>query len=106
MKPQKGWPPRWLTPVSPAEARRGDGEHAAAWIEAFCRVTQDSVAAIAESPLELRLWQRQILAHVLARRADGKYRHRQGLIGLARKNGKSSLGAALALYGLLSDYPG
>jgi phage terminase large subunit-like protein len=33
----------------------------------------------------------------------GRRRHRIGYIGLPRKNGKSTLGAALALYGLLAD---
>lgn len=63
------------------------------------------MAANSGAPLALRGWQRDILGHLLARRRDGRLRHRQGLVGLARKNGKSSLGAALALYGLLSDYP-
>lgn len=36
-----------------------------------------------------------------ARRADGRLRHRAALIGLPRKNGKSALGSAEALDGLL-----
>jgi phage terminase large subunit-like protein len=101
-----GWPPRWLSPLLAADAKRGDGEHAGDWIEAFCRITKDSIAGATGEQLALRGWQRQILNHLLARRPDGRFRHRQGLVGLARKNGKSSLSAGLALYGLLSDYPG
>lgn len=96
-----GWPPRWLSGVPAADLRRGDGEHAAEFIETLCKVTKDSIAAPVGAELRLRDWQRQILAHLLARRPDGRLRHRKGLIGLARKNGKSSLGAGLALYGLL-----
>lgn len=96
-----GWPPRWLTPVPAADIARGDGEHATKFIENLCRITKDSVAGSAGTEIELRGWQRQALGHLLARRADGRYRHRQALIGVARKNGKSALGAGLALYSLL-----
>lgn len=96
-----GWPPRWLTPVPAADVKRGDGEHAAEFIEALCKVTKDSVAGASGAPIVLRGWQRQILGHLLARRPDGRYRHRQALVGVARKNGKSALGAGLALYGLV-----
>lgn len=67
----------------------------------MCRVTKDSVAGAAGTDIRLRGWQRQVLAHLLARRPDGRYRHRQALIGVARKNGKSALGAGLGLYGLV-----
>jgi phage terminase large subunit-like protein len=100
-----GWPPRWLSSLPPADLRRGDGQHAADWIESFCRITKDSVAGPTGEALRLRTWQRRVLARLFARGTDGRLRHRQGLVGLARKNGKSSLGAGIALYGLLSDYP-
>lgn len=96
-----GWPPRWLTPVPAADVRRGDGEHCAQFIEAMCRITKDSIAGGSGEPIVLRPWQRKMLGHVLARRPDGRYRHRQALVGVARKNGKSALGAGLALYGLV-----
>lgn len=96
-----GWPPRWLTKVPAADIRRGDGEHCAQFVELMCRVTKDSVAGPVGTPLALRVWQRRLIAHLLARRPDGKYRHRQALVGIARKNGKSALGAGLALYSLV-----
>jgi phage terminase large subunit-like protein len=71
------------------------------FIEALCRVTKDSVAASSGEPLVLRDWQRKVLGHLYARRPDGRLRHRQALVGVARKNGKSALGAGLGLYGLL-----
>lgn len=97
----EGWPPRWLTYVPADDVERGDGAHCADFVEALCRVTKDSVAGNAGSPIQLRDWQRQVVGHLLARRPDGRYRHRQALVGVARKNGKSALGAGLALYGLV-----
>lgn len=96
-----GWPPRWLTKVPLADRRRGDGELVGDFGEAVCRVTKDSVAAPAGQLLAWRPWQRQILEHLLARRADGRLKHRQALIGMPRKNGKSSLGAPVALGSLI-----
>jgi phage terminase large subunit-like protein len=79
----------------------GDGEHAAAWIEALCRVTKDSVAAPAGTPLRLRMFQRNLLLCLFARDPDTRaLLHRSCLIGVARKNGKSELLAAIALYAL------
>jgi phage terminase large subunit-like protein len=97
----RGWPPRWLTPVPKVDVRRGDGRLYAEFIEAVCRVTKDSVAAPAGDLLQLRPWQRDLLGHVFARRRDGRLRHRQALVGVARKNGKSALGAGVGLAGLV-----
>jgi phage terminase large subunit-like protein len=96
-----GWPPRWLTPVPPAEVAAGDGDDYAAFIGAVCRVTKDSIAAPAGKLIDLYPWQRDLLGHLLARRPDGKLRHRQALVGVARKNGKSALGAGVGLAGLV-----
>ncbi|GIG57388.1 terminase of prophage CP-933C [Longispora fulva] len=95
-----GWPPRWLTPVTDAELSASGGPDTADFIETFCRITKDSVAGSAGTLLELRGWQHKLLRFLLARRADRRYRHRQALIGVARKNGKSALGAGIALDGL------
>ena len=95
-----GWPPRWLTPVPLADQKRGDGELYANFAEAVCRVTKDSVASPAGKLLELRGWQKELLKHTLARREDGRFRHRTALIGMSRKNGKSALAASMGLAGL------
>lgn len=97
----EGWPPRWLTPVPPEDVERGDGVLLADFGEALCRVTKESIGGSAGSLLRLRPWQRELLSHLLARRPDGRYRHRQALVGVARKNGKSGLGAVLGLGGLV-----
>jgi phage terminase large subunit-like protein len=96
-----GWPPRWLTPVPAADIERGDGDEAVQFVEAMCRVTKESVAAPAGSLLVLRPWQRELARHLYARRPDGRLRHRQGLIGVGRKNGKSAMTAGLGLHGLV-----
>ena len=95
------WPPRWLTPVSDAEIAAGDGERAAKFIDTFGRIVKDSVAGRYGEPLSLRVWQRQVLNGLLARRADGRYKHRSGLIGVPRKNGKSAFSSELGKWALL-----
>lgn len=97
----QGWPPRWLTEVTPTERKRGDGEYAAEFIEHYCRVVKESVGGSTGSAIHLRPWQRNLLDWTLARRADGKKRHRQALIGMPRKSGKSAILSSLALYELL-----
>ena len=94
------WPPRWLTEVPLDEQLRGDGDLYADFAEAVCRVTKDSVASPAGKLLSLRPWQRELLRHSLARREDGRFRHRTALVGMARKNGKSALAASMGLAGL------
>ena len=97
---ESSWPPRWLTEVPLDEQLRGDGDLYADFAEAVCRVTKDSVASPAGKLLSLRPWQRELLRHSLARREDGRFRHRTALVGMARKNGKSALAASMGLAGL------
>lgn len=96
-----GWPPRWLTPVPEQDVERGDGKLLGDFGEAVCRVDKDSLASPAGQLIRFRPWQRLLLGHLLARRPDGRYRHRQALVGMARKNGKSGVGATLGLAGLV-----
>lgn len=83
-----------------ADRKRGDGPLYSEFAEAVCRVTKDSVAAPAGELLHLRDWQKELLNHALARRADGRFKHRVALIGMARKNGKSALAASMGLSAL------
>jgi phage terminase large subunit-like protein len=69
-------------------------------MEAFCRHSKGEWAG---QPLHLAPWQRTLVNELMATGPDGRRRHRIGYVGLPRKNGKSTLGAALALYGLLAD---
>lgn len=77
-----------------------------AFIAAKGRITKDSIAGQAGQPLTLRPWQSALVDHAFARRADGRRKHRLYLAGLPRKSGKSSLAAAIALYGLTMDGEG
>lgn len=97
----EGWPPAWVTPVSEEEKARGDGDRVSQFTDTFCTITKDSIAGKAGSKLILRPWQEELNRCLWARRADGRLKHRQGLIGLPRKNGKSSVLSAINLYGLL-----
>lgn len=99
-------PPRILTPVSRAEVDAGEGAEVCDFVESFCTITKDSMGGRAGQPIELRAWQRNTLGMVFAHRADGRRRHRQALIGLPRKNGKSAIGSGVGLYGLLMSGQG
>lgn len=101
-----GWPPRWLSAVSLAERRRGDGDQYADFVEAVCRITKDSFAGRTGELIRVRGWQRELQRHLLARRKDGRRLHRQALVGMPRKNGKSALGASLGLGGLVLEANG
>jgi phage terminase large subunit-like protein len=94
-------PPLYLSPVPDEDIERGDGDKIVEDIETFCTISRDGYAGPGGSPMVLREWQTQLIRRLFARRPDGRLRHRTGLIGLPRKNGKSSLGSALALDGLL-----
>ena len=77
-----GWPPRYLTRVTPTELQNGDGDYAAQFIESYARVVKDSLGGKSGSLITLRPWQRNLLSWTMARRPDGKKCHRQALIGL------------------------
>lgn len=94
----RAWPPALLSPTRPRA--RSDGPQCAEFIEAFCRITKDSIAGRSGTELVLRPWQRRLLHGLLERRPDGRLKHRQALIGMPRKNGKSALASGVALWGL------
>lgn len=94
-------PPRWLTPVTPAEMRRGDGNTYADLIDMCARITKDSMAGSRGDPMLTRPWQRQLLLRIFARRSDFRLKHRTALLGLPRKNGKSGLMSGVACGALI-----
>lgn len=102
----KSWPPRWLTNVPAADLRRGDGEYCADFVGDFCRITKDSVGGPAGQLISVLPDQRTLFNHIFARRPDGKYRHRTALIGKPRKNAKSTEGAGIGLFGLITGPDG
>lgn len=99
-------PPLILTPVPTDDIARGDGPLVDEFVEGYCRVTKESLGGKAGTLLKLRPWQNNISAMTYARRPDLRLRHRQALIGLPRKNGKSALGSSYGLHGLVMGAPG
>lgn len=95
-----------MTPVPKADIARGSGHLAVEFIQSMCHHTKDGIAAGAGSLIELRDWQQNIPKCIFARRPDKRYRHRQALIGLPRKNGKSEIGSGLGIYGLVMSGEG
>lgn len=81
------------------ELPEGGSERVAAFIETYCRVVKGGTGNPAGELIRLRQWQRDFLADVY----DPDPRPRQGLLSVARKNGKSLLGASIALYHLYAD---
>jgi phage terminase large subunit-like protein len=69
-------------------------------------LSTDGLEPWAGKPFDLRPWQEAIVRELFGRvRADDRSRraYRVGFIGIPRKNGKTEMCAALALYGLIGD---
>lgn len=74
---------------------------AVAFIETFCVQSQGEWAG---QPLRLSDWQKRIMRDVFGwKRADGTRQFRTVYIEIPRKNGKSTLSSAIALYLLFGD---
>jgi len=97
-----GWPPAILTPVTKLERDHGRGQHCIRFIESFGRITKDSVGGRSGELIVARPFQRALLRNLLAAQVNGRYKHRQGIIGLPRKQGKSSIMSGVALYSLVT----
>lgn len=93
-------PPRWLTEVPEDAIARGDGDLVIDFAEAFGIITKDSVAGKMGQPLVMRDWQKDITRQIFAKTENNAYRQSVNLLGLPRKNGKSSLGSVYALFHL------
>ena len=70
---------------------------------AFINALTHTKGPFARQTFNLRPWQRRILRQLFKRRRDGLRQYRTALLMLPRKNGKTELAAAVALYGLLAD---
>ena len=80
------------------------GERPIIFIERFCKQSQGTLGA----PLRLELFQKAFIQTLFGwlLKATGYRRFRETLFLVGRKNGKSTLLAALALYMLVADYEG
>ena len=94
------YPPRWITPVTRHEHESSRAEQIMAFVEEYGLQTKDTIAGRSGNKLLLRDWQRELIRDLFAEDEDGKLLHRTALVGMPRKNGKSALGSALALWSL------
>lgn len=83
-----------------AERKFTVGADVADWIEAHCVYPSGEMIG---QPFRLLPWQREWLDELYRCGAEGDLQYRWALLGIPKKNGKSTLIAALALYHLLGD---
>lgn len=76
--------------------------HAIEFIENYCKHSKGKMGG---KPFILELWQKAIVAAVFGfiHKIDGTRKYREVVLMVARKNGKSALGSAIALYMLMAD---
>jgi phage terminase large subunit-like protein len=84
----------------PRKILRGDGRAVARFGERWVVQTKGRWAG---NLLGLEDWERSWLDELFIMYDDGERVYREALLGLARKNGKSTLGALIGLYGLLAS---
>lgn len=98
--------PLYMTSVTAADVKRGDGDMVVKFQESFCRIVKDGYAAKGGELIKLRPWQKSLAGAVYARRPDGRRKHRRALIGLPRKNSKSCQGSGFGLHALVTGGTG
>lgn len=78
------------------------GNHAIEFIENFCR---HSKGALGGKPFILELWQKALVAATfgMVHKIDGTRKYQEVVLIVARKNGKSTLAAAIGLYLQIAD---
>lgn len=76
--------------------------HAIEFIENFCKHSKGKMGG---KPFLLELWQKALVAALFGfvHKIDGMRKYRELILIIARKNGKSTLGSAIALYMLVAD---
>ena len=90
--------PKGTLSAPPLDLRRfpkRGGDRCMRFVERYITVPKGTGA---RKPMKLRPWQREIVGGVL-----DEPRPRQGLVSIPAGNGKSTLAAAIGLYGLLGD---
>jgi phage terminase large subunit-like protein len=89
-------------PASVWEYSEKRANHAIAFIERYCKHSKGKMGG---KPFVLELWQRAMTAALFGfiHKIDGTRKYREFVLIVARKNGKSAWGSAVALYMLLAD---
>ena len=100
LSPAKAWAPAYHTP---RRNRATDGDELIAFAETHFFLTKGFRAG---EPLAFAPWQRWLLRALYERDAAGRLRYRRALIGLPRKQGKSLMGSAIAVYSMIAGEPG
>ena len=98
--PHSKWAPTFHTPRL---HRQSDGDEIIRFAFEHFTVLKGFRAG---QPLQFTAWQKWLLRSLYERRDDGRLRYRRALIGLPRKQGKSLLGSAIAVYGMVAGEPG
>lgn len=89
------------TPSTPnGPKRRSQGARVIRFIESHTVLTNGQWIG---QPFRLQPWQRRLIYELFEVNDDGQRRYRWALVGVPKKNGKTELAAALALYFLLGD---
>jgi phage terminase large subunit-like protein len=76
------------------------GPHFAAFMHAYCRHTKGRWAG---TPVDLEHWQAEMLDEAFRLDSNGKRVYTTVLVGIPRKNGKSTIGAGVGLYLCAAD---
>jgi phage terminase large subunit-like protein len=76
--------------------------HVITFVEKYCKHSKGKMGG---KPFILELWQKAMLAALFGfvHKIDGTRKYRELVFIVARKNGKSALGSAIALYMLMAD---
>lgn len=91
-----------LSTDGPYEYNADRANHAIDFIETYCRHSQGQQGG---QPFKLELWQRAMTAALFGfvDKKDSTRQYREFVLIVARKNGKSAWGSAVALYMLFAD---
>lgn len=100
MLPNPKWAPTFYTP---RRHPKTDGDDLIKLAEAQFHVLKGFKAG---QPLRFTAWQRWLLRALYERNAAGRLRYRRALVGLPRKQGKSLMGSAIAVYGMIAGEAG
>lgn len=100
MLPTKRWQPTYFTQ---RKHKTTDGDELIAFAEEHFRVLKGFRAG---EPLVFTDWQKWLLRALFERNENGRLRYRRALVGLPRKNGKSLMGSAIAVYSMIAGEAG
>jgi len=98
--PNQAWQPAFYTS---RKHDATDGDELIRFAENHFRVMKGFRAG---EPLSFTAWQRWLIRGLMERTTEGRLRYRRALIGLPRKQGKSLMGSALAVYSMIAGEPG